>query len=276
MESYDALLATLALTMGASWASGINLYAALLVLGIGASTGNIDLPPDLQTLADPMVIGAAGLMYFIEFFVDKTPGVDSGWDTLHTFIRIPAGALLAAGAVGDVSPALGIAAGVMGGSLATVSHATKAGSRVLINTSPEPFSNWTASLTEDVLVIGGLWTALAHPLVFLCLLALFLLAAIWLLPKLWRLLRAVAHRVGRFLGLVDKPDSVPNPDDDSATASPFSDPSTEQGSAGRSGHSAAASSPHAEQLRALDLLRQTGRLSEEEFARTRAKILSPQ
>ena len=95
MESYEALIGTLALTMGASWASGINLYAALLVLGIGGSTGNIDLPPDLQVLQDPMVIGAAGLMYFVEFFVDKTPGVDTGWDALHTFVRIPAGAMLA-------------------------------------------------------------------------------------------------------------------------------------------------------------------------------------
>ncbi|HAU15740.1 MAG TPA: hypothetical protein DCS92_18625, partial [Gammaproteobacteria bacterium] len=91
MEEYQALINTIALTMGLSWASGINLYAALLVLGVGGATGNIDLPPDLRALQDPLVIMAAGAMYAVEFFADKTPGVDSGWDTLHTFVRIPAG-----------------------------------------------------------------------------------------------------------------------------------------------------------------------------------------
>ena len=200
METYDALLATLALTMGASWASGINLYAALLVLGLGGATGNIDLPEGLQVLQDPLVITAAGLMYAVEFFVDKTPGVDSGWDTIHTFIRIPAGALLAAGSVGDVTPAMEVAAGIMGGTLAATSHATKAGTRLLINTSPEPVTNWGASLLEDVLVIAGLWTALTHPLVFLIALALFILLVIWLLPKIWRLLKAMFRRVRAFFG----------------------------------------------------------------------------
>lgn len=255
MESYDTLLATLALTMGASWASGINLYAALLVLGIGGSTGNIDLPPDLQILADPMVIGAAGLMYFVEFFVDKTPGVDTGWDTLHTFIRIPAGAMLAAGAVGDVSPVLEIAAGIMGGSLSAVSHTTKAGSRALINTSPEPFSNWGASLTEDAVVFGGLWTALNHPLIFLCLLAVFIILAIWLLPKMWRLLKAIVVKIGNFLGLNDDVASKPTAADKRAPQS--SD-----------------SSSHLEQLQALETLKQSGSLSDEEFLRTKERILS--
>jgi len=202
MENYEALLATLALTMGASWASGINLYAALLVLGIGGSTGNIALPPDLLVLQNPMVIGAAGLMYFVEFFVDKTPGVDTGWDSIHTFIRIPAGAMLAAGAVGDVAPAMEIAAGILGGSLSATSHATKAGTRMLINTSPEPFSNWGASIAEDLLVLGGLWTALNQPLVFLGLLLLFIVIAAWLLPKLWRLIKTVFRKIGRIFGLV--------------------------------------------------------------------------
>jgi len=202
MENYEALLATLALTMGASWASGINLYAALLVLGIGGSTGNIALPPDLLVLQNPMVIGAAGLMYFVEFFVDKTPGVDTGWDSIHTFIRIPAGAMLAAGAVGDVAPAMEIAAGILGGSLSATSHATKSGTRMLINTSPEPFSNWGASIAEDLLVLGGLWTALNQPLVFLGLLLLFIVIAAWLLPKLWRLIKTVFRKIGRIFGLV--------------------------------------------------------------------------
>lgn len=208
MENYDALLATLALTMGASWASGINLYAALLVLGLGGATGNIDLPPALQMLQDPLVIGAAGLMYAVEFFADKIPGVDSGWDTLHTFVRIPAGALLAAGAVGDVTPAIEISAGILGGGLAATSHATKAGSRLLINTSPEPFTNWGASFTEDLMVFGGLWAALNYPLVFLGFLILFLLMVIWMLPKLWRLIKRVFRTVGEWLGLVEKKPAI--------------------------------------------------------------------
>lgn len=209
MENYDALLATLALTMGASWASGINLYAALLVLGLGGATGNIALPPDLQVLQDPLVIGAAGLMYTVEFFADKTPGVDTGWDTLHTFVRIPAGALLAAGAVGDVTPAIEITAGVLGGGLAATSHATKAGTRMLINTSPEPFSNWGASISEDVMVIGGLWAALNYPLVFLGMLIVFLCLVVWLMPKIWRLLKTIILKIGQFLGLAEKPAPIP-------------------------------------------------------------------
>lgn len=198
MEAYESIIATLALTLGASWASGINLYAVLLVLGFGGATGHIDLPPDLQILEDPMVIAAAALMYAVEFFADKVPGVDTGWDTLHTFIRIPAGALLAAGAVGDVSPVMELAAAIVGGSLATTSHATKAGTRMLINTSPEPFTNWGASITEDLLVLGGLWAALNHPVLFLAMLVVFLALAIWLLPKLWRLIVRILRKIGQF------------------------------------------------------------------------------
>lgn len=201
MENYEALLATVALMMGASWASGVNLYAVLLVLGLGGSTGNINLPAELSVLQDPLVIGAAGIMYVIEFFVDKIPGLDSVWDSIHTFIRIPAGAMLAAGAVGDVTPALEIAAGILGGGVAATSHATKAGTRLLINTSPEPFTNWTASLTGDFLVLSGLWTALRHPEIFLILFIVFLGVAVWLLPKLWRLLRIMLIKIGNFLGL---------------------------------------------------------------------------
>ena len=200
MDSYHHLVDTLALTLGVGWASGINLYAALLVLGIAGATGDLALPPDLQVLANPLVIGAAGLMYAVEFFADKTPGVDSGWDALHTFIRLPAGALLAAGAVGDVTPALEIAAGILGGGLAATSHVTKAGSRLLNNTSPEPFSNWTASIAEDVAVFGGLWAALNHPLAFLALLVLFLLLVAWLLPKVLRALRKIGGGILRLFG----------------------------------------------------------------------------
>jgi hypothetical protein len=198
METID----TLALTLGAGWAAGINLYAAVLVLGYLGMTGNVVLPPGLEVLSDPLVMSIAGMMYCIEFFADKTPGVDSGWDTLHTFIRIPAGAILAAGAASgfEVNQAAELAAALVGGTLAAGSHFTKSGSRLLINTSPEPVTNWTASILEDLAVIGGLWTALHYPLAFLILLALFVALVIWLLPKLWRALKKLFQRIGRFFG----------------------------------------------------------------------------
>lgn len=185
MESLDHIANTISLTMGVAWASGINLYAAILVLGLLGVNGNITLPATLQILTDPMVITAAGVMYFVEFFADKMPGVDTGWDTLHTFIRIPAGALLAAGAVGDVNPAVVLTAAILGGGLAAGAHAVKSGSRVIINTSPEPFTNWIASIAEDIAVIGGLWTALHYPWLFLVLMIVFIGLMIWLLPKIW-------------------------------------------------------------------------------------------
>ncbi len=200
MEQLDQIASILALTMGIGWASGINLYAAMLTLGLLALTGNITLPPGLELLADPLVIAAAGAMYLVEFFADKMPGVDTGWDALHTFIRIPAGALMAASAVGDVTPAVALAAAIVGGGLSATSHAAKAGSRVLINASPEPFSNWTASIAEDVAVIAGLWTALHHPVLFLSLLALFLVAVAWLMPRLWRGVSMLAARIRSWFG----------------------------------------------------------------------------
>ena len=180
----DDLTQTLALTLGASWASGINLYATILVLGLMGASGAVDLPAGLQLLSDPMVLLAAGAMFVAEFFADKVPGVDSIWDGVHTFIRIPAGALMAMGAVGDIGPLGDTALALLGGGVAAASHLTKAGTRVMINTSPEPFTNWIASVTEDLGVIGGLLLALKHPAVFLVALALFFLLLIWLLPKL--------------------------------------------------------------------------------------------
>lgn len=193
----------IALSMGAAWASGINLYATIVMLGYMGMTGNIMLPDELQILSNPIVMATAGFMYCVEFFADKIPGFDSGWDTLHTFIRIPAGAMLAASAVGDVTPAIELSAALLGGTLAAGSHATKAGSRLLINTSPEPVSNWGASIGEDLLVIAGLWTALNHPVLFLLALGLFIVLMIWLLPRLWRLLKALFRRVGSWMGLCD-------------------------------------------------------------------------
>lgn len=254
MESYEALLATLALTMGASWASGVNLYAALLVLGLGGISGNIDLPTGLEVLENPLVIGAAGLMYVVEFFIDKTPGLDSSWDAISTFIRLPAGAMLAAGAVGDVTPALEIAAGIMGGGLAATSHSMKAGTRLLINTSPEPVTNWTASISEDLLVLGGLWTALNHPVIFIILMVVFIILAILILPKLWRLIKLLFRKIGQFLGLVDRGLI----DRDLAERDNSSD-----GEAGLS------SNPQYQRLQAL---RDEGVLSEDEFNIARQRL----
>ncbi|MEN8179181.1 MAG: DUF4126 domain-containing protein [Pseudomonadota bacterium] len=196
METID----TLALTLGAGWAAGINLYAAVFMLGYLGATGSVALPPGLEVLSDPMVMAAAGIMYCIEFFADKTPGVDTGWDTIHTFIRIPAGAVLAAGASSGlgVGEAAQLAAALVGGTLAAGSHLTKTGSRILINTSPEPVTNWTASVLEDIAVIGGLWTALNYPVTFIILLLLFLILVVWLLPKIWRALQRLFRKLGEF------------------------------------------------------------------------------
>lgn len=208
MDAYQHIVTTIALTMGASWASGLNLYAAIAMLGLSGVYGAVQLPTDLLVLTNPLVIFSACLMYVVEFFVDKMPGVDTAWDSLHTFIRIPAGALLAIGAVGEASPALEIAAGILGGTMAAASHATKAGGRVLINASPEPFSNWVVSITEDVAVFGGLWTALHHPWIFLGLLALFILLVIWLLPRIGRGIKRVFQFIGRLFG-AGKTEAVP-------------------------------------------------------------------
>lgn len=198
MEEYNQLIAMISLSMGVAWASGLNLYAAVLTLGILSTTGNIVLPPGLEVVADPMVIAAAGFMFCVEFFADKTPGVDSAWDAAHTFIRVPAGAILAASAVGDMTSAAGITAGLLGGGMALTTHSLKAGTRVLINTSPEPVSNWTASITEDLAVIAGLWTALNYPVFFLVFLIAFIILMIWLLPKLWLGIKTLFSTLGRF------------------------------------------------------------------------------
>ncbi len=206
MDDFNNIIETISLTMGAAWGSGINLYATILVLGLLGITENIVLPQGLEILMNPMVIGAAGLMYCVEFVADKIPGVDTGWDTMHTFVRIPAGVLLAAGAVGDVNPAIAVAAGILGGGITTTSHAAKSGSRLLINTSPEPVSNWTASLLEDVAVITGVWAALTHPWVFLVIFILFIILMIWVLPKLWAAIKKFFAFIGRIFSGNKKPE----------------------------------------------------------------------
>lgn len=196
----NELAGLIALTLGVGWASGINLYAAVLALGLAGATGYADLPAQLEIIQDPMVIMAAGIMYFVQFGADKVPGLDTGWDAIHTFIRLPAGALLASGMMGDQGAALQLAAGLVGGSLAAASHATKSGTRVLINTSPEPFSNWAASITEDIAVFSGIWLMLNHPWIYLGLLVVFILLLIWLLPRMWRAIQYLFKRLAAMMG----------------------------------------------------------------------------
>ena len=189
----DAMQA-LTLALGASWASGINLYATVLMLGVLNMFGIVDLPPGLEQMGSFWVVGAAALMYLVEFVADKIPGVDSLWDIVHTFIRIPAGAMIAAGAVEGIDIGLSpdlqmVAAMVAGGAISAGTHITKASSRAIINTSPEPVTNSIASVTEDAAVFGGLSFALFNPVVFFVGLGIFVLLLIWLLPKVWRGLR---------------------------------------------------------------------------------------
>jgi hypothetical protein len=190
-------LAALAVALGASWASGLNPYAAVLVMGGAQMLGLVSLPHDLQVLGSPWVLSAATVLFALNFLADKIPLIDSLNDVLHTFVRIPAGALLAFGAADQLGPEVATIAGLLGGTLAAGSHIAKTGTRALINTSPEPFSNIATSFTEDGLVVGGLFLALVHPITFLCLLALFVVALVWLLPKLVRLalmpFRRMAH-----------------------------------------------------------------------------------
>jgi hypothetical protein len=257
LDNYGDIASLIALTMGASWASGINLYAAMIMLGLSAATGSVELPPSLAMLENPVVIGMAGLMYMVEFFADKIPGVDTTWDTIHTFVRIPAGALMAYGAVGDVGPVMEVSAAFMGGSLSAASHATKAGSRIVINSSPEPFTNWAASITEDVAVFGGLWAALHHPWFFLAFLIFFILFVIWILPKIWAAIKTVFGWIGRLFGAQPAPVLAP----EGPPIEPMPDAPADAGDLDAFGR--------------LKELLDSGALTEEEFSREKAKILNP-
>ncbi len=194
-----AQLVALAAVLG--FASGIRLYAVLLVVGLVGHAGWVELPAGLQVLSHPWVLGAAGLMFVVEFLADKLPAVDSLWDALHTFIRIPAGAALAASVFGFGTPAgpdsaaWAMVMAIVGGTLAATSHFTKAGTRVAVNASPEPVSNVVASTAEDVLVGGLLALVLAYPLVALAIVAVLVALAAWLLPKLLRFIRRMFARL---------------------------------------------------------------------------------
>jgi hypothetical protein len=180
-------LAALTVALGAGWASGLNTYAAVLVLGGAQRLGFVTLPHDLQVLGSPWVLGVAAILFALNFLADKIPYIDSLNDLLHTVVRVPAGALLAYGAADQFGPEAAVIVGLLGGTLAAGSHAAKTSSRALINTSPEPLSNIAASLATDGVVVGGLVLALTHPLIFLLLLALFVILVIWLLTRLRRL-----------------------------------------------------------------------------------------
>ena len=185
---------TIALSAGLAWASGLRLYLVVFLAGALSYFGYLQLPATLSILQNPLVIGTAGILAFAELIADKIPAFDSLWDSFQTFIRIPAGALLAAFALGDVDPSWMVAAGLIGGTITAGTHFAKAGSRLAINTSPEPFSNWLASFGEEGMVLGGLWTMLASPLVFLGLLVVFLLLAGWLLMRFRALLSRLRRR----------------------------------------------------------------------------------
>ena len=198
------MIQNLALAGGLSWASGLRLYLTVFAVGLLAKFGYIDLPATLDILSNPYVLGVAGILALIEFLADKIPYVDSAWDSIQTFIRIPAGALLAMGAINSSDPVIATVSALLGGSLAGATHATKAGSRALINTSPEPVSNVAASLTEESMLVSGGWLVFAHPAVFIGLLFGFILLLFWLLPKLWRGVKRVLGTVGK----VDKPEKL--------------------------------------------------------------------
>jgi hypothetical protein len=197
-----------ALAAAVGWASGLRLYAVLFIVGAVGYLDWVELPAGLNVLAHPYVLAASGFMCFIEFFADKIPGIDSAWDLVQTFIRIPAGAALAASVFGDSSTAAMLAAAILGGTLAAGSHLAKSGSRAIINTSPEPFSNWTASFGEELAVGTVLWLAFAHPFVALVVLAVLVALMVWLIPKVWRTIRALFRRL---LGWFDTSGQHPPP-----------------------------------------------------------------
>jgi hypothetical protein len=187
----------LALAAALGWASGIRLYAVVLLTGLAGYFGFIDLPHGLQVLQHPGVLFAAGFMCFVEFFADKIPFVDTMWDTLHTLIRIPAGAALAAGALGADGTTMAWVGAILGGGLAATSHVTKLTTRAAVNTSPEPFSNIGVSLLEDGFVVFMLWLSATHPAIFAIALVLSISIGILLVVVLFKFLRVVLGRLSQ-------------------------------------------------------------------------------
>ncbi len=188
-------LPEIAIAAALAWASGIRLYATLFLVGLAGKLGWVVLPEHLEILASPLVLAASGFMTVVELFADKIPWIDSMWDAVNTFIRVPGGALLAAAAMGDSGAGAALAAAIIGGTITASTHLAKAGARAVVNTSPEPFSNFVKSSAEDLLVPAGLFTAVAAPVIFLLALLVFLGLVAWALPTLWRNARRLMSRV---------------------------------------------------------------------------------
>ncbi len=188
-------LATLGMAMGSAWLSGINLYATVLTLGLLQRFDLVTLPGEMGIVGNWWVIGTAGVMYAVEFIADKIPAVDSVWDGIHTFIRVPAGAILAASAFATFDPGVRMIAMLVGGGVALSSHGTKAATRLAANTSPEPVSNIALSLLEDAVTIGSAILMVFHPVVILVIVGIFIILAIWLIPKILRALKRLIGNV---------------------------------------------------------------------------------
>lgn len=189
-------LSTLSLALGSAWTSGINLYATVFVLGLFQKIGLAKLPGGLDVLDNWWIIGAAAFLYLVEFVADKVPYVDSVWDVIHTFIRVPAGALVAYAAVGDLDPATQAVAFLFGGGVALSSHGTKATARAFANLSPEPVSNWFLSIVEDIIAFVGAILAIFAPLVIGIIVIVFLVIFFLILPRVLRTLRRMFHVIG--------------------------------------------------------------------------------
>ncbi len=193
------IISILGIALGSAWTSGINLYATVAVLGLLQHYHFVSrLPGGLETLNNPWVIGVALFLYTIEFVADKIPYVDTIWDAVHTFIRVPAGAALALTATAELNPSLRVVALLIGGGLALSTHGTKATMRAAVNTSPEPFTNWALSIFEDIVAVGSIVLAAWHPIAMLVLIVIFLLVLAWILPKVVRRLRRMMKAARAF------------------------------------------------------------------------------
>jgi hypothetical protein len=190
-----SFISTLAIAMGASWVSGINLYACVATLGLLSRFADLKLPGELESLTSWWVIGVASALYLIEFVADKIPMVDSAWDVVHTFIRVPAGAVLAAAAFGDFDKTVQVVAFLLGGGLALTSHGTKAATRVVVNASPEPVSNIVVSTLEDILAVVSIVLSVFFPVLIFIIVAVGLVTAAVVFPKIVKFVRLVISKV---------------------------------------------------------------------------------
>lgn len=190
---------TLSLALGSAWTSGINLYATVTVLGLLQKFGATNLPGGLDALDNWWIIGIAGGLYLVEFFADKIPYVDSVWDVVHTFIRVPAGAVVAYAATDQLDPSIYIPAALLGGGLAVASHGTKASLRIGANLSPEPVSNWVLSIVEDAIAFIGTLLAVFAPIIIAAILGIFILLFLWFFPKIYRAIRRMFSAIVGFV-----------------------------------------------------------------------------